>query len=177
MKATLLSTLVSLVFVTPSAHAWKPEVGEVPGEITTFEYVDGSALSLADLKGQPVLLYFGADWCIPCHKARPVVEKVAKANQSRGLKVIFLSNDDNRIRAKKQEEEKQMGARIAMPTMTACPPASCPGGVHDLGAFGKTYVLPTAVLLGADGTVKEKLERGEVISRGLEASVDHLLSR
>ena len=43
--------------------AWKPEIGEIPGEITTYDYVDESMLSLEALRGSPLVLYFGADWC------------------------------------------------------------------------------------------------------------------
>ena len=38
-----------------------------------FQHLDGSALSVAGLRGKPLLLNFWASWCVPCVKELPEI--------------------------------------------------------------------------------------------------------
>lgn len=40
---------------------------------------------------RPVLVRFWADWCVPCHAMRPVVERVAR---DYGLKLVDVNVDE-----------------------------------------------------------------------------------
>lgn len=40
--------------------------------------LDGNSVSLADLKGEPVVLNFWSTWCIPCKQEHPVLLEAAK---------------------------------------------------------------------------------------------------
>ena len=42
----------------------------------------------------PVLVDFGASWCMPCRMLDPIVEKLAEENQGK-LKVCKLNTDEN----------------------------------------------------------------------------------
>jgi cytochrome c biogenesis protein CcmG/thiol:disulfide interchange protein DsbE len=44
----------------------------------TLRMLDGSAVSLASLKGSAVVLDFWATWCAPCRRAMPYVDQVAR---------------------------------------------------------------------------------------------------
>lgn len=177
MSLPHLAVTFLIIVASQAALAWKPEIGEIPSEISSYDYVDESLLSLEALRGSPVVLYFGADWCAPCQKARPVVAHVAKTYADLGLKVVFISSDDNYLRDAKRVEEVQLGFRIAMPKLSVCPIRSCPSGTASLGAFGRVYTYPSAVLIDRAGVVADKLERGEGVSRGLESAVKALLAR
>jgi cytochrome c biogenesis protein CcmG/thiol:disulfide interchange protein DsbE len=53
--------------------------------LTTFK---GTTISLADLRGKPIVINFWASWCPPCKIEAPLIEKTWRAYKSRGL--IFL---------------------------------------------------------------------------------------
>jgi cytochrome c biogenesis protein CcmG/thiol:disulfide interchange protein DsbE len=53
--------------------------------LTSFE---GAKISLADLRGKPVVINFWASWCPPCKIEAPLIERVWRAYKNRGP--VFL---------------------------------------------------------------------------------------
>ena len=56
-------------------------------EFTTF---DGETISLADLKGQGVVLNFWASWCDPCRAEADLLEQTWRREQENGIVFIGL---------------------------------------------------------------------------------------
>jgi thiol-disulfide isomerase/thioredoxin len=54
----------------------------------------GVRLSLADLKGKPVLLDFWASWCGPCALEAPIVDRVSRRFEKKGLVVLGVNVSD-----------------------------------------------------------------------------------
>lgn len=172
---TQLVAIVLFLACTLS-HAYKPELGEAPAAMDRLEYVDGTPVDLLALRGSPTVLYFGADWCVPCvERGRPATMAAASKYGPMGLKVIFVSMDDNKFRASKVEEENRLGMRIAMARMEICPPHKCPSGSPDLGAFGRIYYFPTAFVLDANGVVRARMSFGQGVAGGLDAAVREVM--
>jgi cytochrome c biogenesis protein CcmG, thiol:disulfide interchange protein DsbE len=69
-----------------------------PAPAFTLASLDsGGRVSLAELKGRPVVLNFWASWCGPCKMEHPVLEWGARefGHQAQFLGVLFEDTDDN----------------------------------------------------------------------------------
>ncbi len=64
---------------------------EAPDE--PFDSAGGEALTLADFRGQVVLLNFWATWCAPCVEEMPSLDRLQVALGGEGLAVVALSGD------------------------------------------------------------------------------------
>ncbi len=54
----------------------------------------GQQVSLASLKGTPVVLNIWASWCAPCREEAPILEKVWERYQHRGALMLGLNLQD-----------------------------------------------------------------------------------
>ncbi|WP_437676081.1 TlpA family protein disulfide reductase [Sorangium sp. So ce131] len=54
----------------------------------------GARMQLAELKGQPVILDFWATWCGPCAVQAPILDRIARRYQGKGLVVLGVNVDD-----------------------------------------------------------------------------------
>lgn len=61
---------------------------------SSFTQPDGQALTMASLRGQPLVLNFWATWCPPCVKEMPELDRFAQAFARQGGRVVGLAVDN-----------------------------------------------------------------------------------
>jgi len=78
-----VSALVILVAMATHAHAAAPAF--------TLPARDGGNLSLAELKGQVVMINFWATWCGPCRQEMPLLEQIQAKYEPLGFTLVGIN--------------------------------------------------------------------------------------
>src|SRR5262245_16789827 len=87
--------------------------------------LSGGTMSLASLRGKVVLIDFWAQWCEPCKKELPQLEKLSKEFKD----VVILTVNLDKSKDNAQRLAKQLG--ITMPVL-----------LDPAGSVAATYDLP-----------------------------------
>lgn len=148
------------------ALAWRiyqPQIGEPEVESglwqLKFATLDGRLLSMASLRGKPVLLNFWATWCPPCVEELPLLSSFYQENSANGWQVLGLAVDQ-------LEPVKRFLARapVTFPVVLAGMP-----GIEISKSLGNlSGGLPFTVVLGSDGRVAHR-KMGKVTADDLHA--------
>ena len=96
-------------------------------------------VSLAQFRGQPLVINFWASWCPPCRKEMPALERAARALAGR-VSFVGLNTQD----------ERTAGLAFARLVGVTYPLATDNAQVY--GSYGVNG-LPTTVFVSADGTL------------------------
>jgi cytochrome c biogenesis protein CcmG/thiol:disulfide interchange protein DsbE len=68
------------------------EVGSAAPDFAAFE-LDGTPISLSDVRGDVVLLNIWATWCPPCREEMPSMQRLHERLGPEGLRIIAVSVD------------------------------------------------------------------------------------
>jgi cytochrome c biogenesis protein CcmG/thiol:disulfide interchange protein DsbE len=144
-----------------------PLVGHpAPAFSLTLLHLAGSqnTLSLADLKGKPVVLNFWASWCAPCKEEMPLLEQTWKQMQAQGKDVVFLGVDfqESSSDAAGFLQAHQISYQIGLDTDGAV------AFKYDITA------LPQTVFINRQGTVASRIP-GELTSRTLTSHLNQIV--
>lgn len=125
----------------------------------TFQTPQGGSLAFASFKGRPVLVNFWATWCPPCVEEMPLLDAFFREHAAKGWQTVGLAIDQP----------------SAVRTFLQRTPIAYPIGLAGLEGteltrtLGNTAgALPFSVLLGADGSVRQR-RIGRVTGAELQA--------
>lgn len=162
--------LVALVVVATMSAALfvisRPETERepvlAPAAAFSLEAVRGDGeVSLADLRGKPVVLNFFASWCAPCRRELPALRE---ASHRFGGQVQFVGIDHQDVRTDAVALLDEFGIRY-------------PAGFDPKGQTAFSYGLrglPATVFITADGRV-QTVRHGELDAATLERRITALL--
>ena len=71
-----------------------PKVGDVAPDFQ-MTLIDGTKVSLSDLRGKVVVLNFWATWCVPCRAELPTLDSYYEIQQKAGLRVFAVTTEDS----------------------------------------------------------------------------------
>ena len=119
-----------------------PRAGNVPPDFQATA-LDGSAVSIAALKGQPTWLTFGASWCPDCRAEATDIQATYAKYKPQGLAVlgVFIQEDQAAV----QDYAKRVGFTFPMV-------ADPSGRIADLY---RTYGIPIHFFIGRDGLIRD----------------------
>jgi DsbE subfamily thiol:disulfide oxidoreductase len=124
---------------------------------------DSTILSVAALRGRPIVLNFWASWCAPCRQEAEVLEQFAREYGPLGVTFVGVNVWDNADKARVFLEEYGV---------------SYLNGADDAGSAAVDYGLtglPETYFVDRDGRLVRKFI-GPITERALRAAVEELLS-
>ena len=131
-----------------------PAIGS-PIRFPRAQLIDGAVREPGYWQGRVVILELWATWCPFCRKQNPVLDKLYRDHQSKGLEVLGLSIDRNEADIKKYYAET--GYRF--------PTARFNRDWWE--AIGKPKGLPIVWVVGRDGRLVQ-VEVGEMFAEDIE---------
>lgn len=132
----------------------------------SLENLDGSTLTLADLRGKVVLVNFWASWCPPCRQEMPSLERVYQQYSQKGLVVLAVNST---IQDKLSDAQDFVIANnLSFPVL-----------LDKNGEATRLYriqSLPTSFFIGPDGVIREVVIGGPMAEALLTSRVEKLLA-
>ena len=122
-----------------------PMIGRVAPDFTLREVGTNREVTLASLRGKPVLLNFWATWCVPCLSEHPVLQAGAAASGG-DIQFVGVVFDDEEPKILKFMKEN--GSRY---------PNLFDNGGRTAIAYGVTGV-PESFFIGRDGKIVDKFD-------------------
>jgi peroxiredoxin len=95
----------------------------------------GSTVALSQLRGRVVLVDFWAQWCEPCKKELPQLDRLAKEYAPKGVVVLTVNID------KQRENAERMVKQLGLTLDVLLDPAGSVAGSYDLPKMPTSFVV------------------------------------
>ena len=164
LSAFWIGISASLPGGTASPGIPAPQTGFLAPEFTLTS-LQGETISLADLRGQAVLVNIWASWCGPCRSEMPAMQTIYQEYTSQGFTILAVNatNQDSQAEAANFANEYNLTFPILMDTD---------------GRVGELYqvsALPSSFFIRPDGTIQEVVIGGPMAEALLRTRVETLL--
>jgi peroxiredoxin len=115
--------------------------------------LDGKPVSLADLKGDVILVVFWASWCVPSSAEVAALDQVYSEHKARGFRVLGINVDALQGEGPKLETVLPNIRRFLLDNNVRWPNLVNGTGTTDYAKAYGVAEIPSNVLIGRDGTV------------------------
>ncbi|MBI1809720.1 MAG: TlpA family protein disulfide reductase [Gemmatimonadetes bacterium] len=103
--------------------------------------------TLADYKGQVVLLNMWATWCNPCRAEMPSMQKLQESLGPKGLKIVAVSVDNAGMEQQIRDFSKQFGLTFEI----------LYDQTGDIETAYQTTGIPETFVIGRDGVIRKRV--------------------
>ncbi|MDQ6951649.1 MAG: TlpA disulfide reductase family protein [Mariprofundales bacterium] len=115
----------------------------IPAHAVEFSWQqNGNRASLAEYRGQPLILHFWASWCPPCRQELPQIDRWKRAHPK--VHLVAISLDDSTMDARQFLHQHH----LSLPAWIADPRQATRLGIR---------ALPTTILIDANGDIQQRI--------------------
>lgn len=107
----------------------------------SLESVSGKTVSLSDLKGKGVILFFFTTWCPYCRSKIPVISKEYSQYQSQGIEFLLIDTGESKIKIASFIAKEHLTFDVLLDSRMKAS--------EDYGVMG----VPTFILISKEGFV------------------------
>ncbi|WP_184134712.1 TlpA family protein disulfide reductase [Deinococcus humi] len=161
--AAALVGVLGYTLLSPAKNATTggPLIGK-PAPDFTLTSLDEVSISLASLKGRPVVLNFWASWCGPCREEAPLFRELGAQQTADGAAILGILF----------QETKEQNARDFIKEFALAYPTLRDPGINtgvDYGVSG----IPETVFIDKEGIV-QFMDRGGLTRERLNAGLEKI---
>lgn len=170
--------LVALLLALVAGGLWVSLGAELPGQegdvlragrrapAIALETLDGGMVSLAERRGQVVIINLWASWCGPCRAEMPALQRLYAAERARGLEILAVNStvQDSPDAARAFAEEHSLTFPILLDSD---------------GAVSRAYrlrSLPSTFIVDRRGVIRQIFFGGPLSEETLATAVAPLLA-
>lgn len=137
-----------------------------PAPDFTLDTLDGSQMTLSDLRGQVVMINLWTSWCPPCRAEMPAIDNIYQANKEQGLEVLAVNStfQDSEAAASAFAQELSLSFPILLD--------------RD-GAVSRRYqlrALPTTYFIDRKGIIRDVVLGGPMSESLIQSKIADLLA-
>ncbi len=163
LKETLIAGAM-LAVVAALAAFWFMPGGVDKAPDVAFKTLDGRTLTMAELRGKPVLVNFWATSCPGCVKEMPDLNSVYQQYKGQGLEIIGVAvSYDPPSHVLEFVRSRNISYPIALDSDDAI-----------ARAFGEIRLIPTSFVIARDGRIVQQ-KIGEYTREQLDAQVRQII--
>ena len=124
---------MAFLFFAGLAHAGVKRGDKMPG--FTLAALKGGKVASSSWQGKVVLIDFWAEWCEPCRRELPELEKLSRELAAKGVVVVSVNIDKSRDHAEKLVKD----AGVTFPVLLD--PSGDVAGTFDLPKMPSSYLI------------------------------------
>jgi cytochrome c biogenesis protein CcmG/thiol:disulfide interchange protein DsbE len=146
----------------PTAEMTDPAADLFPA--FTLADLQGSPVSLEEMRGRVVLVVFFATWCPPCMAEVPVLNHLWETYREAGLEVVAIAVDPREGAEKVARFVEQHAVRYTVLL-----------GTRETGRRYQVQGIPTTYLVGRDGQQLQRFigyEKPEVVEQAVASALE-----
>jgi peroxiredoxin len=150
---------------TTSGRIPSPRAGFLAPDFT-LGALRGGEISLAELRGQSVVLNLWASWCPPCRAEMPALQNAYERYRGRGLEIIALNTTYQDNESAAAEFARELG--LEFPIL-----------LDRTGLVSNLYhlrALPTTFFIDREGVIQKVIIGGPMSAASIAAEIETLLA-